>query len=71
MGTQSYYGITIPDPEPSGAGGALLIDALKVLAARSQGNADDIGSHTHDDRYYTETEMAAALALKSDPGHTP
>ena len=32
MGTQVYYGITIPDPEPTGAGGALFIDAIKDLA---------------------------------------
>ena len=27
-------------------------------------------SHTHDDRYYTETEMNSKLAEKSDTGHT-
>lgn len=35
MGTQVYNGITIPDPEPTGDGGALLVDASKVLALRT------------------------------------
>jgi hypothetical protein len=34
MGSKTHYGITIPDPEPTGAGGALLIDALKEVAER-------------------------------------
>ena len=27
-------------------------------------------SHTHDDRYYTETEVDTKLSVKSDTGHT-
>jgi len=33
MGTAVYKGITIPSPEPTGGGGALLVNGLKALAA--------------------------------------
>ena len=38
-----------------------LVNAIK--------NKSDVG-HTHDDRYYTETEINTKLAGKSDTGHT-
>lgn len=41
------------------------ISALKTSVA---GKADTV--HTHDDRYFTETEITNKLAGKSDTGHT-
>src|SRR5690606_33005977 len=38
------------------------------LQTALDGKADD--AHTHDDRYYTETEVDTALAGKADTGHT-
>lgn len=41
-----------------------------TAAERSKWNGKAEGSHTHDDRYYTESEMDTKLAGKSDTGHT-
>lgn len=42
--------------------------AVKELSATVAGKANS--SHTHDDRYYTETETDTKLASKSDISHT-
>ena len=45
-----------------------LTDAQKTQARSNIGAAPS--SHTHDDRYYTESEIDTKLAGKSDTGHT-
>lgn len=48
-----------------------LADTTKHITAaeRTAWNGKAAGSHTHDDRYYTETEMNTKLAAKSDTSH--
>ena len=41
-----------------------------TAAERTDWNSKAAGVHTHDDRYYTETEMNTKLSGKSDTGHT-
>lgn len=58
----------------------ILADALKIWRVNSGGDAFELvalsglgfalTSHTHDDRYFTESEITALLGGKSDTGHT-
>lgn len=50
------------------ASDSLSANQGKVLKGLVDGKANS--SHTHDDRYYTETEMNSKLSGKSDTGHT-
>jgi hypothetical protein len=49
-----------------------IADTTKHITAdeRAAWNGKANGTHTHDDRYYTETEMDGKLAGKSDTSHT-
>lgn len=49
-----------------------IADTTKHITAdeRTAWNGKANGNHTHDDRYYTETEMDGKLAGKSDTSHT-
>lgn len=55
-------GVVITDPSVITA----LQDAISALDIRLDDAEADILSHTHDGRYYTETEMIALLAEKVD-----
>lgn len=50
------------------ASDSLSANQGKILKGLVDGKANS--SHTHDDRYYTETEMNSKLSGKSDTGHT-
>ena len=61
-------------PTPSGLGNAQTTTALKKIAYDNQGHitgtsdvqGSDLPSHTHDDRYYTETEIQNNYIAKED-----
>jgi len=48
ISTQTYRELTIPDPEPSGSGGSLLVTALKNLADRASPVYEKAGDPTAD-----------------------
>ena len=45
-------------------------DSLVTTGEKYTWNSKAAGNHTHDDRYYTETEVDTKLSGKSDTGHT-
>ena len=45
-------------------------DSLVTTGEKYIWNSKAAGTHTHDDRYYTETEVDTKLSGKSDTGHT-
>ena len=45
-------------------------DSLVTTGEKYIWNSKAAGNHTHDDRYYTETEVNTKLSGKSDTGHT-
>ena len=45
-------------------------DSLVTTGEKYIWNSKAAGTHTHDDRYYTETEVNTKLSGKSDTGHT-
>ena len=44
-------------------------DSLVTTGEKYTWNSKAAGTHTHDDRYFTETEVTSKLAGKSDTGH--
>ena len=67
------YGPTADIPTARG-GGDLFFDEttgdLKIDTGTWEAVQASVPSHTHDDRYYTESEVDTLLAGKSDTGHT-
>lgn len=50
--------------------GSYTMETLSISnSLHVQGNAVSVAGHTHDDRYYTESEVDSFLAGKSDTGH--
>lgn len=66
--TKPTYTASEVGADASGAAAQALTDAKAYTDTAVAGKADS--SHTHDDRYYTESEVDTKLAAKSDTGHT-
>lgn len=80
LGDESSWKIkqsAVADPSANGSGltfiATITQDANGVITPTKKSvnlSSYSLTSHTHDDRYYTESEMNTKLAAKSDTGHT-
>ena len=63
-------GITVSIDTQTGNVNLKTINGNSPLTSNNYSSYAAAANHTHDDRYYTESEVNALLAKKSDTGHT-